>query len=74
MQAYISQNLGYMRNEMILEESLYECEVGRLLNQYRARRAARFGRWQGILTSLFGWNNTSRTQVAVTPKANKHIR
>jgi hypothetical protein len=68
MQAFLSQNLGYTRNEMILEESLYESEIGRLLSQHRAMRAARISRLQAVLASLFGRNNTRGTHRAITPQ------
>jgi hypothetical protein len=68
MQAFLSQNLGYTRNEMILEESLYESEIGRLLSQHRAMRAARISRLQAIMASLFGRNNARRTHRAITPQ------
>ena len=68
MQAFLSQNLGYTRNEMILEESLYESEIGRLLSQHRAMRAARISRLQAVLASLFSRNNTHRTHRAITPQ------
>lgn len=57
MQVFLSQNLGYTRNEMILEESLCESEIGRLLSQHRAMRAVRITRLQAILASLFGRNH-----------------
>ena len=68
MQAFLSQNLGYTRNEMILEESLCESEIGRLLSQHRAMRAARISRLQAIMASLFGRNHARRTHQAIPPQ------
>ncbi len=68
MQAFLSQNLGYTRNEMILEESLCESAIGRLLSQHRAIRAARISRLHAVLTSLLGRNNTRRTHQANPPQ------
>jgi hypothetical protein len=68
MQAEINLNVGFTRNEMILEESLDECKVGRLLSQYHARRATRISLLQNIYTSLFSRNNTRQTRQAETPE------
>jgi len=66
MQAFLSQNLGYTRNEMILEESLCESEIGRLLRQHRALRAARISRLQAMMAALFGRHDAHRNSQAIT--------
>jgi hypothetical protein len=66
MQVLINQNVGFTRNEMILEESLNESDIGRLLSQNRALRATRINYLRVILATLFGRHNAHPAQQALT--------
>jgi hypothetical protein len=62
MQDFISQNVVFTRNEAILEESLYESKIGRLLRQRQAVRAARINHLQATLASFLDQHHLRHTR------------